>query len=175
MVEIERARVEDAAAMARIARSLLLEGRDLNVAQERGFFLFAGREEFYAQMIRCSRYCYVARDSPTCIGFLTTREPDQLRAMKPSKYRDIFLEHGEFPLLIDQLGVLPSYQGRGVGQALLDQLLADCPAPRITATVVVGPVRNARSIRFFAEQNHWTLRKQVNTGDHVWSFFELRR
>lgn len=175
MIEIEPARVEDAPAISRIARSLLLEGRDLTSAEEHGFFLFAGRDEFYEKMIRASHYCYVARDNGQCIGFITTREPAQLKAMPAGKYRDIFLENGEFPLLIEQIGILPEWQNRGIGQALLDQVVASCPQPRITATVVVAPVRNSRSVRFFAEQNKWTLRRQVNTGDHVWCFYELRR
>ncbi|MBL8230814.1 MAG: GNAT family N-acetyltransferase [Bryobacterales bacterium] len=175
MIEIEQARAEDAPAIGRIARSLLLEGRDLDTAEAQGFFLFAGRDDFYAKMVSGSRYCYMARDGDECIGFITTREPSQLRAMKPTKHLHLFLENGEFPLLIEQIGVLPQYQGRGIGQALLDRVLSDCSLPRVTATVVVGPVRNSRSVRFFAEQNQWTLRRQVNTGDHLWCFYELRR
>lgn len=174
-MEILNAQVEDAPAIARIARSLLLEGRDLTYAETHGFFIFAGTTDHYAKMIRESRYCYVAKDDGQCIGFITTREPAGVASLKPSPSRDLFLEDGEFPLVLEQIGVLPEWQDRGVGQALLDHLVNSTTHPRITATLVVGPIRNERSVRFFGEKNGWVLRRQAKAAARVWNFYELRR
>jgi ribosomal protein S18 acetylase RimI-like enzyme len=165
---------QDAAHLRQIATWLQLQSRESEAARKSGFFLYAGSEEDYRKAIRESPYCFVAREDGQCVGFLTTMTPQALAHMPPGPNRDLFERTGEFPLLIEQIGVLPEWHNRGIGQALLDALMAQSGAPWLMATVVHAPVRNERSIRFLL-RNGWTLYREVTTRKRVWGFYEFRQ
>ena len=175
MVRVRQAKVADAEAVQRVARLLSVEGRDLKVAQERGFFLYVGTLEKYRKKITDSPYCFVAFDDDDCVGMLTTVTPATLAAMPPGPNRSLFDDKGSFPLLIEQIGVLPEYQNRGVGQAMHDALLEASDTSRLMATIVHQPVCNQRSIDFLVNKNGWRLYREVTTEKRVWGFYELRR
>jgi GNAT superfamily N-acetyltransferase len=175
MARIKPATVQDAEAMNRIARTLRLEGRDLQHAEEEGFFLYVGGVEDYRKTIRESAYCYSAFVDSGCVGFLTTVSPESLAALPPGRNRDVFLDKGDFPLLIEQVGVLPEHQNRGIGRALLDTAIENAPVSRLVATLVHAPVCNQRSLRFFSKQHGWRLWKEVTTSRRQWGFYEYRR
>jgi ribosomal protein S18 acetylase RimI-like enzyme len=175
VISVRQAKVEDAEAIQRVARLLSVEGRDLRAAQDRGFFLFVGSLEKYRKKITDSPFCFVAFDDESCIGMLTTITPATLAAMAPGPNRNLFDDHGSFPLLIEQIGVLPEYQGRGVGQSMLDSMVSASNATRLMATIVHWPVCNQRSINFLVNKNGWHLQREVTTEKRVWGFYELRR
>jgi len=175
VIRVRQAKPEDAEAIRRVAQLLSVEGRDLRDAQNRGFFLYVGTLEKYRKKITDSPYCFVALDDETCIGILTTVTPQSLAAMPAGPNRNLFDEHGAFPLLIEQIGVLPEYQGRGVGQMMLDAMMAASNTARLMATIVHWPVCNQRSIHFLVNRNGWRLQREVTTEKRVWGFYELRR
>lgn len=175
MLRVRQAQVEDAEAIQRVARLLSVEGRDLRDAQNRGFFLFVGTLEKYRKKLTDSPFCFIAFDDEACIGMLTTVTPATLAAMPAGPNRKLFDDHGSFPLLIEQIGVLPEYQGRGVGQAMLDAMMEASDATRFMATIVHWPVCNQRSINFLVKKNGWSLHREVTTEKRVWGFYELRR
>lgn len=175
MLSVRLALLEDAALLHRMAKRLHIEGRDLNTAEATGFFLYAGSEEDYAATIAASPYCYVAVDGEQSAGFLTTMTPEQVSKHPSPKNRALFEENGEYPMVLEQIGVLPDFQGKGIGQALLDRLMADCPVSRVVATVVHWPVSNQRSIGFLVDRNGWRHFREVRTAKRVWGFYEWLR
>lgn len=174
MAEILRAKAEHAEAIHRIARRLQLEGRELTAAVKSGFFLYAGSVTDYQKTLRESDFCYIAREAQECIGFLTTITPEALAKLPAGPNRDLFEENGEFPLLIEQIGVTPEWQHRGVGQSLIEELLEKSKTTRLMATVVHSPVRNEGSIQFLL-RNQWRLHREVTTVKRVWGFYEYRQ
>ncbi len=157
-----------------MARRLHVEGRDWNSAQATGFFLYVGSEEDYASKIHDSPYCYVAMVDDAPAGFLTTVTPEGVSRHPSEKNRALFLENGEYPLLLEQIGVLPEFQGKGAGQALLERMTSDWHGPRIVATIIHGPLRNERSIGFLAGRNGWIQFREVRTRQRLWGFYEWR-
>ncbi|MCC6367688.1 MAG: GNAT family N-acetyltransferase [Bryobacterales bacterium] len=174
MPVITAATEQDAVHLHQIAKWLQLQSRESEAAKKSGFFLYVGSEEDYRKTIRQSPFCFLARKDEQCVGFVTTMTPQALAQMPAGPNRDLFERNGEFPLLIEQIGVLPEWQNRGIGQALLDALIAQSGAPWLMATVVHAPVRNERSIRFLL-RNGWTLYREVATRTRVWGFYEFRR
>lgn len=174
-MKIRRALPSDAVPMHRVATTLQLEGRDLQLAQETGFFLFVGTPEHYRNTLTASPYCWVAMDDENCIGFLTTMTASGVAKFPKPKSRELFSKDGKFPLVLEQIGVLPDWQRRGVGQALLDTLLQECPEPRIVSTIIHQPVRNTRSIQFLVEKNGWKPWREVRTEKRVWGFYEWEK
>ncbi len=160
--------------MNHIARTLRLEGRDLEHAIEEGFFLYAGGVEDYRKTIRESPHCYAAFEENRCVGFLTTVTPESLAALPAGKNRDVFQDQGEFPLLVEQVGVLPDFQNRGIGRALVEAMIENAPVTRIVVTLVHAPVCNQRSLRFFSRERGWRRWKEVTTSRRQWGFYEYR-
>lgn len=166
---------EDAAAMHRLAAALTLEGQDMPTAQQKGFFLYVGSEDHYRTTIETSPYCYVAlNEHGHLIAFLTTMTPDRVAKFPNIRSRDLFYKNGQYPLILEQIGVSQHVQGQGIGSALMERLLADCPYPRIAATVLLQPIRNVRSIEFL-ERYGWRMWREVRTEKRVWGFFERER
>ena len=171
MITVRQAVSADAALLHRMARRLHVEGRDWNSAQATGFFLYVGSEADYQKKLSESRYCYVAMLDDEAVGFLTTVTPDGVAKHPNPKNRTLFEQNGKYPLVLEQIGVLPEHQGRGAGQALLDRMCADWSG-RIVATVVHGPLRNERSINFLAVRNGWQQFREVRTSQRLWGFYE---
>lgn len=174
MTVIAAATDQDAVHFHQIATWLQLQSRESEAAKKYGFFLYVGSEEDYRETIRESPFCFLARDGEQCTGFLTTVTPQSLARMPAGPDRDLFERNGEFPLLIEQIGVVPEWQGRGIGRELLEALVRHSGATWLMATVVHAPVRNERSIRFLL-RNGWTLYREVPTRRRVWGFYEFRR
>ncbi|MBI4903190.1 MAG: GNAT family N-acetyltransferase [Acidobacteria bacterium] len=174
MVTVRQAVSSDAALLHRMARRLHVEGRDWNSAQATGFFLYVGSEADYSRKLSESPYCYVAMIDETPAGFLTTVTPEGVAKHPSEKNRALFLDNGQYPLLLEQIGVLPEYQGRGAGQAMLDRMIGDFPGHRIVATIIHAPLRNERSIGFLAGRNGWQQFREVRTAQRLWGFYERR-
>jgi len=172
MTVVRQAIPDDAADMHRLATALSLEGRDMQSAQNTGFFLYVGPEEHYRTTIESSPCCYLAlNEQGHPVGFLTTMTPEGVSKFPNIRSRDLFFKNGKYPLVLEQIGVSPHAQGQGIGQAMLDRLLADWPRERIVATVVLQPVRNIPSIRFL-EKNGWRMWREIRTEMRIWGFYE---
>jgi ribosomal protein S18 acetylase RimI-like enzyme len=171
MTVVRQAIPDDAAAMHRLAAALSLEGQDMPTAQEKGFFLYVGSEDHYRNTITTSPYCYVAlNEQGHVVGFLTTMTPDRVAEFPNIRSRDLFYKNGEYPLVLEQVGVSPHARGKGIGAAMVERMLADSPFRRIAATVLLQPVRNVRSIAFL-EKHGWRMWREVRTEKRVWGFF----
>src|SRR6266545_87217 len=118
MVIVRKAVSGDAGLLHRIARRLHVEGRDWNTAQATGFFLYVGSEADYIRKLSESPYCYLASIDEDPVGFLTTVTPEGVARNPSEKNRALFREDGQYPLVLEQIGVLPEHQRKGVGQAL---------------------------------------------------------
>jgi GNAT superfamily N-acetyltransferase len=69
-------------------------------------------------------------------------------------------------LLLDHLYIVPAHQGKGVGAAVLDAVLADADAQRLP--VKVGALRESASNRFY--QRHGF----VKTAESEWDLYYVR-
>lgn len=69
-------------------------------------------------------------------------------------------------LLLDHLYIIPRYQGKGVGAAVLDAVLADADAQLLP--VRLGALRDSDSNRFY--QRHGF----VKTGESEWDIYYAR-
>jgi ribosomal protein S18 acetylase RimI-like enzyme len=93
---------------------------------------------------------------------------------------DWSVEHGamagglplEGYVLIDQIGVLPAYQGLGLAQKMLDAVAGRSGAARMGAMILHAPLRNARSLGFFTGRNGFVLVREAAEPPFVWGYYE---
>lgn len=171
MVAVVPAGVEHGAGVAAVAEAVRFRPETARPAD--GYLVYVASPEEYARRMAGSAYSVVAVDGGRVVGFL--------RAVGSGE-ADWSAEHaamaGGLPLegyvLIDQIGVLPAYQGLGLAQRMLDAVVGRSGALRLGAMILHAPLRNARSLGFFTGRNGFALVREVAEPPFVWGYYEKR-
>ncbi|MFO0503920.1 MAG: GNAT family N-acetyltransferase, partial [Acidobacteriota bacterium] len=136
-----------------------------------GYLVFVASAAESARRLGGSAYSVVAVEEGRVVGFL--------RALGSGE-ADWSVEHGamagglplEGYVLIDQIGVLPAYQGLGLAQKMLDAVAGRSGAARMGAMILHAPLRNARSLGFFTGRNGFVLVREAAEPPFVWGYYE---
>jgi ribosomal protein S18 acetylase RimI-like enzyme len=138
-----------------------------------GYLLHVVSAEEYARRFAASAYSVVAVDEGEVVGFLRAVGGEE--AELSPQYAELT---APLPLtgylLIDQIGLLPAYKGKGLAQQMLDAVIARSGASRLGAVIMHGPVRNARSLGFFTGRNGFSLVRELSEPPFEWGYYEKR-
>lgn len=74
-------------------------------------------------------------------------------------------------VLIDQIGVRREAAGAGLGQRMMDAMTRVVRPERMAASIMHRPVRNAKSMRFFAEKNGFRYVGSEWDGEFEWGIY----
>ena len=168
---IRKARVEDAAAMSAVAESVRYREGDADPS--RGYLVFVGTPGEYAARLDGSDTSYVAEFDGRVIAFLlTSYSPEETAAHIEAEEVEgrIF---GGGALLIDQIGVSPEARGQGAAAMLYERMLSELKPPRMTACIMHWPLKNSRSIGFFAGRCGFRCIGEYHEGNgFLWGIYE---
>jgi GNAT superfamily N-acetyltransferase len=154
MIEIRPATLDDAAGIARVAEAVRYR-RD-TADSTRGYLVNVHTAEEYRRRIEQSDCALVASGPEGIAGFL-------------------IMTRWHSHHLLDQMAVLPSLAGQGIGQRLYEALCDILKPQHMIAEVMHHPVLNQRSRDFFAKRNGWVLVREVPEGEFLWGLYEWRR
>lgn len=173
MLEIRALRVDDAAEMTAIAGSVRFAGAAADPRQ--GYLVFVGKPEEYAARLAGESSGYMALWEGRPVGYLlVTASPADTATHAGSEevLRRIF---GQGSWLVDQIGVRAEGKGKGVGPAMWERFVAEVQPERVTAVIMHGPMRNEKSIGFFAGRNGFHCIGEYAEGDgFYWGIYEWR-
>jgi GNAT superfamily N-acetyltransferase/uncharacterized damage-inducible protein DinB len=159
--------------MSAVARSLQFHPGLAN--PDCGYLVYVGTPEDYARRLRGGAVGYAAVDGGALAGYLLMSQSASGTATHADSdaVRERIFSGGGW--LVDQIGLRPGLRGRGLGQALLRRFVADFGPERMTAVIMHGPMRNERSLRFFAEQFGFRCIGEYSEGDGMyWGIHEWR-
>ena len=136
-----------------------------------GYLVFIPEAEEYSRRFAASAYSVVAVDEGRVVGFLRAvagEEPE----LNPESAA--LASHLPLPgyVLVDQIGLLPAYKGRGLAQAMLDAVVSRSQPKRLGAVIMHGPLRNDRSIGFFTGRNGFSLLRELPDPYFTWGYYE---
>lgn len=138
-----------------------------------GYLVYIPGPEEYARRFAADSHSVVALDGDRVVGFLRA-----IPGLHPELDPASVQLAAHLPLdgfvLIEQIGLLPAYKGRGLAQAMLDAVIASSGANRLGAVIMHGPVRNARSLGFFTGRNGFSLVHELADPDFEWGYYEKR-
>lgn len=136
-----------------------------------GYLVHIATPEEYARRFAASAYSVVAVNDGAVVGFLRAVGGEE--AELAPHYAELTAPHSlDGYLLIDQIGLLPAYKGRGLAQQMLDAVIARSGARRLGAVIMHGPVRNARSLGFFTGRNGFSLVREFSEPPYDWGYYE---
>ncbi|MFN9458248.1 MAG: GNAT family N-acetyltransferase [Acidobacteriota bacterium] len=169
MVTVVPARAEHGAGVAAVAEAVRF--RPETARGSEGYLVYVASAAEYARRLGGSAYSVVAVEEGRVVGFL--------RALGSGE-ADWSVEHGamagglplEGYVLIDQIGVLPAYQGLGLAQKMLDAVAGRSGAARMGAMILHAPLRNARSLGFFTGRKGFVLVREAAEPPFVWGYYE---
>ena len=168
---IRKARVEDAAALAAVAESVRY--RDGDADPSRGYLVFVGTPEEYAERLEGSDTSYVAELDGKVIAFLLTSYSSEDTATQMEAEEVEGRIFGEGALLIDQIGVSPEARGQGAAAMLYAQMVKELKPTRMTACIMHWPLKNSRSIRFFTGRCGFRCIGEYHEGNgFLWGIYE---
>ncbi len=170
---IRPARAEDAAQINAIAESVRFQAATAD--PDRGYLVYVGTPADYAARIAANPGNLVAEVDGSVAGFLFFTQSAENTATHAGQREVMDLLFGEQATLIDQIGVHPDARGQGIAPALFAALLAGVKPSRLTAAIMHGPMRNERSIGFFAGRNQFRCIGEYHEGDgFLWGIYEWR-
>ncbi|MCX6602823.1 MAG: GNAT family N-acetyltransferase [Acidobacteria bacterium] len=138
-----------------------------------GYLVSIAEAAEYSRRFAASAYSVVAVEEGRVVGFLRVvagEEPE----LSPESAS--LASHLPLPgyLLVDQIGLLPAYKGQGLAQAMLDAVVFRSQPQRLGAVIMHAPLRNARSIGFFAGRNGFSLVRELRDPNFTWGYYEKR-
>lgn len=170
---IRPARPNDAPDIAAIAESVRFHRFTADPA--RGFLVYVGEPEDYAARIQLNPSNLVAEVDGAIAGFLfftTDMANTATHADLPEVQSLVF---GPDTTLIDQIGIAPEARGQGIAPALFARMRDSLQPRRLTAAIMHGPMRNERSIGFFAGRNGFRCAGEYQDGlGFLWGVYEWR-
>ena len=117
--------LKDAAIIRQIAIDVNIS---IDSSEETGFVEYPiPDEEEYLQMIKKSKYFYVAESDKKIVGFLSgfTYEYLQTHLDKEDELEQFLLKKNRDFIYLDQLAVIKEYRRKGIGKKLIQQLITD--------------------------------------------------
>jgi ribosomal protein S18 acetylase RimI-like enzyme len=139
-----------------------------------GYLVHIATPEEYSRRFAASAYSVVAVDDDAVVGFLRAVGSDE--AELDPHYAELTAPQTlDGYLLVDQIGLLPAYKGRGLAQQMLDAVIARSGARRLGAVIMHGPVRNARSLGFFTGRNGFSLVREFSEPPYDWGYYEKQQ
>lgn len=166
-ITIEKAKVEDVGAIWKVAKSVEYDKNTNN----KGFLLVVLSKDKYKQRIKKSHHFFVAKEGNKIVGFVMAYTKGVLESLKremPYEMDAVLaaLKQKGKQLYLEQLGVLPKFQRKGVAQKLYNHLVKTEPSSQIVAEISLKP-KNEASINFFVDKNRWTLISKGKIDDHT--------
>jgi ribosomal protein S18 acetylase RimI-like enzyme len=172
-ISIRPATPEDAPAIAAIAESVRYQPSTADPSS--GYLVYVGTPAEYAKRLSLSQTNYVAEHNGAVAAYLTTSFlPGQTatHAGHPEVAARLF---GESALLVDQIGVRPESRGLGAAPLLYERAVADLKPTRMTASIMHHPLKNQRSVGFFAGRMGWKCIGEYAEGDgFLWGIYEWK-
>lgn len=170
---IRQATVQDAPAIAAIAESVRYHPRDAKPS--RGFLVFVGTPEEYAARLSGNETSYVAELDGKVIAFLLTSFTALDTATQTQGGEVLDRIFSGSALLVDQVGVSPDARGHGAAPLMMQQMLDTVKPTRATACIMHSPLRNERSIGFFATRFGFKCIGEYHEGNgFLWGIYEWR-
>ena len=171
---IRLARIEDAEAVAEIAESVRYRSGEADATC--GYLVYVGTPSEYRARIADSGICYVAEEENRVVAFLLMSRTGAVNTATHLGVGAVAERmFAEDALLVDQIGVGPQARSRGFGPAMYQRMLEDLKPHRITASIMHFPLRNEKSIGFFARTNGWKCIGEYSEGDaFLWGMYEWR-
>ncbi len=170
---IRQAKTSDAAAIAAIAESVRFDPR--RAEPNAGYLVYVGSPEEYAERLEHSETSYVVEKDGKTIAFLLTTAAPGLTATHADTDAVLARLFGEGTMLVDQIGVLPSARGLGAAPEMFAQFLREAKPRRLTASIMHGPMRNARSLGFFTGRFGFRCIGEYAEGDGMfWGIYEWK-
>ncbi len=138
-----------------------------------GYLVFQGSPAEYAAKVTLAPDSVIAfDDAQQPAGFLLAARGTALAALGAEPLAHMLRHPPESYLLIDQIAVAPHARARGLAQQLLDAVLRSARPAIAGASIMHGPVRNRRSLRFFTEKNGFSLSLTYRENDFEWGYYE---
>lgn len=136
-----------------------------------GYLVYVADAEEYSRRFASSAYSVVAVDDGR-VGFFLRAVAGEESELTPESAA--LARHLPLPgyVLVDQIGLLPAYKGRGLAQAMLDAGVSRSQPKRLGAVILHAPLRNARSISFFSGRNGFSLVRELPDPDFTWGYYE---
>lgn len=173
MLEIRRLQVGDAAEMAAIAESVRFAGAGSDPRQ--GYLVYVGTPEEYAARLQGASSGYLALWDGVAVGYLLITSSAGDTATHAGSDEVVSRIFGEETWLVDQIGVRALGKGKGVGPAMFARFLDEARPKRVTAVIMHGPMRNVKSIGFFAGRNGFRCIGEYSEGDGMyWGIYEWK-
>lgn len=173
VLEIRKLRIEDAAEISAIAESVRFAGKDADPKQ--GYLVYVGRPEDYAARLAGESSGYLAIWGDEVVGYLLVSPSAGDTATHAGSEEVVSRVFGEGTWLVDQIGVRVQGKGKGVGPAMFARFMAEVSPKRVTAVIMHGPMRNEKSIGFFAGRNGFRCIGEYSEGDGMfWGIYEWK-
>jgi len=170
---IRRAVVQDAEAIAAIAESVRYREGDAIPAH--GYLVFVGTPQEYATRLADISTSFVAELDGKVIAFLLSSFSSGNTATQIIDDEVQTRIFGEDALLIDQIGVSPDARGLGAGSLMLERTFSAAKPTRATACIMHWPLRNERSIGFFAGRCGFRCIGEYDEGNgFLWGIYEWK-
>lgn len=168
---IRKARVEDAAEISAVAERVRYREGDADPT--RGFIVFVGTPGEYAARLDGSDTSYVAELDGKLIAFLLTSYSSEDTATLIETEEVEQRIFGDGALLIDQIGVCPEERGQGAAGRLYERMVAELKPRRMTVCIMHWPLKNSRSIGFFAGRCGFECIGEYHEGNgFLWGIYE---
>jgi GNAT superfamily N-acetyltransferase len=138
-----------------------------------GYLVFQGSPaEYAAKLALCPDSVIAFDEEQQPAGFLLAARGPVLAALHAEPLSHMLRHPADGYLLIDQIAVAPHARARGLAQQLLDAAIRSACPRTAGASIMHGPVRNLRSLRFFTEKNGFRLSHSYREKDFEWGHYE---
>ena len=133
-------KAKDSNNISQIVNSVLLDNFS---TKENGFLTANLEQQYYADLIAKSDYCYIAYEEDKAVGFLLAFPSSHLSQDDDIERYFIQKYPGENFIYIFQIAVMPEYQKKGVARALYQKLFDDTNGIRKMVATSVVPYNSA--------------------------------
>jgi GNAT superfamily N-acetyltransferase len=173
MLEIRNLVVNDGAALSSIAESVRFAPGTADGRQ--GYLVYVGTPEEYAARLAGASAGYLALWDGKAVGYLLVTPSAGDTATHAGSEAVMARVFGEGTWLVDQIGIREEGKGKGIGVAMLGRFFSEMAPQRATAVIMHGPMRNERSIGFFAGKNGFRCIGEYSEGDGMfWGVYEWK-